>query len=194
MEQLRISEVIQKLYHTRSLVSELDAPSSPGLYACFVRNPSVLRPLQPGPNGLIYVGKAENLAKREFANHFNDRGTGSSTLRRSLGAILKQRLGLTALPRGSGRTAQDFSCYRFDPVGEARLTAWMREQLEVAVYAVANPAEIENHLIKSMKPLLNLIDWDNPDRPELKKLRKACADEARGHSAEIVPVYLENTK
>lgn len=188
MEQLSIAEAVQKLNHPHGLVSELDVPSAPGLYAFFVLNPSELRPFRPGPNGLIYVGRAENLAQRVIANHFNDAQTGFSTLRRSLGAILKVRLGLTARPRARGRTEQDFNCYRFDSVGEACLSAWMRKQLGVAVYTVPNPAAIEVHLIKSMKPLLNLNRWENPDGPELKRLRKVCADEARGYGAESMLV------
>jgi hypothetical protein len=42
------------------------------------------------------------LADRELNQHFSTGRTGSSTLRRSLGALLKRRLALIAVPRAPG--------------------------------------------------------------------------------------------
>ena len=39
-------------------------------------------------------------------------------------------------------------CYRFDRPGDARLTAWMRAHVQVAIAEHANPEAIETDLIK----------------------------------------------
>ena len=38
---------------------------------------------------------------------------------------------------------------------------------------------LEKELISVLKPVLNLTGWKNPEREEIKRLRKVCADEAR---------------
>jgi hypothetical protein len=68
----------------------------------------------------MYVGMSSNLAERDEA-HFRTGGSGFSTLRRSLGALLKQELRLSARPRGTGSSAQNYRCYQFDDAGEEQL-------------------------------------------------------------------------
>lgn len=133
MQGIDVTELALQLCRSRTPAMDLAVSSAPGVYACFLRDPSLLPPFRPGSNGLVCVDRAENPVKRGFADHFNERGTDSSTLRRSLGAILKSRLALKALPRGSGRPEQDFFCQRFDPEGETRLNEWTREHREVSL-------------------------------------------------------------
>jgi hypothetical protein len=108
-------------------------------------------------------------------------GSGFSTLRRSLGALLKDELKLTAQPRGPGSSEQNLRCYRFDDPGEQRLTDWMRRHLRIAVatHPAPAPEQVEAELIALAQPPLNLTGWPNPHAKELKALRKSCADAAR---------------
>lgn len=127
----------------------------------------------------VYVGVSSNLAEREFNTHFVAGQTGFSTLRRSVGAILKNELSLRARPRGTGTSKTNFTNYRFDDTGEQRLSAWMHEHLRVAIESVAQPDTLERELIALACPPLNLKGWPNPEAVTIKALRIACADEAR---------------
>lgn len=99
--------------------------------------------------------------------------------RASLGALLRDELNLTPQPRGTGTSKTNYTNYRFDEAGERRLSEWMRQHLRVAVYAVSNPPELEPELIRAAHPPLNLTGWPNPERAEIKRARKQCADAAR---------------
>jgi hypothetical protein len=155
------------------------APHAPGVYAWFLDEATALRSMPRQSGEPIYIGTSSNLAQRRDETHFKTGGTGFSTLRRSLGALLKDELNLRALPRGTGPSDQNFRCYRFDDGGEARLTGWMRQHLRVGICAHSEPEELERGLIALAQPPLNLTGWANPHAAELKALRKACADEAR---------------
>lgn len=160
-------------------LNELEAPPAPGVYAYFLTRGSSL-PAVSNPGGaVLYIGVSGNLADREFDTHFAEGKTGFSTLRRSIGAILKEQLELTARPRGIGASKTNFTNYRFDDSGERRLSAWLREHLRVAVEAVPDPADLERQLIEFACPPLNLKGWPNPQAATIRALRKACADEAR---------------
>jgi len=119
----------------------------------------------------LYVGMTSNLRARGDETHFSDGGSGFSTLRRSLGALLKENLDLKARPRGTGASKQNFRCYCFDEGGETRLTAWMREHLRIAVAEHPDPDGIETELIRLARPPLNLNKWPNPHRAEIMALR-----------------------
>jgi len=93
-------------------------PARPGLYAIYgdadtwqqlgLGDPPDERPL--------YVGKAEaSLVARDLATHFGDGRTGSSTVRRSFAALLREPLRLTARPRNPERPE------RFANYGLARI-------------------------------------------------------------------------
>lgn len=178
MARLSVNRLAEELRATRSDRSKLQPPPSPGVYAIYLRDPSALLPFGPGPEGLVYVGSSSSLREREFEAHFAKGKTGFSTLRRSLGALLKQRLGLVAVPRGPGSSGEDASNYRFTEEGEAMLTDWMERNLDVGFCVVRDLEAAERELIKCLEPLLNLTGWQNPERKTIKELRKACADEA----------------
>ena len=94
----------------------------------------------------IYVGLSSDLARREFETHFQSRKTRFSTLRRSLGAFLNTELNLRARPRGTGASATNYRCYRFDDAGKDKLSGWMRDHLRVAAEEYGNPEAIEREL------------------------------------------------
>jgi hypothetical protein len=174
-------QVLGVLTRQKCQISALGAPREPGVYALFL-NAKSLGEFVAGADGLVYVGTSENLAQREFDTHFNSKGTGFSTVRRSFGAILKQKLQLKARARGRGLTRQDLLCYVFDSSGERRLTEWMERNVQVAVHPTREAEVAETSLISFAEPLLNLTKWKNPYRTEIKRLRAICVDEAGTHT------------
>src|SRR5438132_10713405 len=126
-----VNALAEELRATRGERSKLQPPPSPGVYAIYLRDLSALLPFGPGAEGLVYVGSSSSLREREFEAHFATGKTGFSTLRRSLGALLKQRFGLVAVPRGSGNSEDDVANYRFTEAGETKLTVWMERNLHV---------------------------------------------------------------
>jgi hypothetical protein len=122
-----------------------------------------------------------NLAQRGDETHFQSGQTGFSTLRRSVGGLLKEELRLRAQPRGTGPSNQHYRCYRFDDRGEGRLTEWMHHHLLVAVATSPDAERVETELISLVQPPLNLTKWANPHARDIKALRKACVDEARSN-------------
>src|SRR5208337_2093567 len=95
----------------------------PGVYAFFLTDPALFSGIDVDPSGLLYVGKTES--SLDVRNHFAHKHSGFSTLRRSVGAILKQEELLKVIPRASGSSPTNIRNYRFSPESEERLTAWM---------------------------------------------------------------------
>ena len=171
--------VLRSLRDSRSSLSELETTATPGVYAFFLAAGSELLGIaQPG-KAPLYVGTSGNLAQREFDTHFRAGQSGFSTLRRSLGALMRDDLGLKPRPRGTGSSATNFRNYRFDDAGEERLSDWMQENLQVAVHPVEDPAALEKDLIGLACPPLNLKGWANPDAAAIKDARKACVEFAQ---------------
>lgn len=170
---------LRRLADNATRLEHLEAPAAAGVYAYFLAGGTALPGVSNPGGGPVYVGVSGNLAQREFNTHFVAGQTGFSTLRRSIGAILKDQLHLRARPRGTGISKTNFTNYRFDDTGEQRLSAWMHEQLRVAVARVDEPDALERELIALACPPLNLRGWPNPEARTIRALRKACADEAR---------------
>lgn len=171
--------ILQELVTGATALKDLDAPPAAGVYAYFLGTGASLPRIRNPGGGPVYVGLSSNLAQREFDTHFAEGQTGFSTLRRSIGALLKHDLRLDARPRGRGASETNYRNYRFDDDGEQRLSAWMHDHLRVAVHAVADPKLVEDELIPLARPPLNLKGWANPEARMIKDLRKVCVDEAR---------------
>ena len=145
------------------------AISQPGIYALFL-NSGALGVISPAEDGLLYIGITDS--SLEARNHFRHKSSGFSTLRRSLGAILRADLGLVPVPRSPGSSAAHF---KFAPDGEQRLTQWMVAHLDYAFAVVAGDRRmLEKHLILDRQPPLNLTGWTNPQRRNIKALRALC--------------------
>jgi hypothetical protein len=113
-------------------------------------------------------------------NHFEHDNSGFSSLRRTLGALLKSKLRLRAIPRAQGPSKTNVTNYRFTEAGERKLTKWMKQNLMYSYTPVKlDIISREKDLIKSLEPPLNLTGWRNPQRNDLKLLRAKCRDEAR---------------
>ncbi len=162
-------------------------PNTPGLYAFSLAKGASLKKF--GDSGrIIYVGKAEDsLKKRDFDTHFNDKRTGSSTLRRSIGAILKIKLKAIAFSRNGTVVKPNIDNYKFNTKAEQKLSQWMKDNLLIGYWEYNTAAEketlrdIEEQLIIALKPTLDLDKRTvkyNKHAPALKILRQACKDEA----------------
>ncbi len=162
--------------------SRVPAIHAPGIYAILLASPDVLPSITPARAGLLYVGMTN--ATLEARSHFRHAHSGFSTFRRSLGALLKGELGLTAIPRGPGSSKTNFQNFRFPDAGERALSEWMDRHLLITQIVVAsNLDRFEKELIAHLEPPLNLTGWPNPQRALLKSLRAACAAEARAAKA-----------
>ncbi len=173
------SQLIEHMQKTKARHQDLRAPTTPGVYGFFLTEESKLRGVGKVA-GPLYIGTTGNLAQREFDTHFASGQTGFSTLRRSLGALLKEELDLVPIPRGTGTSRTNFTNYRFGEDGEERLSDWMTRNLVVAVAPLSEPDQAEKELIALACPPLNLTGWSNPDASAIKAARKECADIARG--------------
>ena len=159
------------------------APETPGVYAAWLAGDGALQSTvlrEWRSDGPLYVGESANLSRRVAD------GSGWFTLRRSIGAILRRQLNLQAHPRGSGGSRQALLCYRFQPEGEQRLTAWMRENLKLSWWADDQRGlsrrqreDLETELIRLLEPPLSINNkWDNPYQRSVKEERAVCTLEA----------------
>jgi len=180
---MEYDKIIEELFNKRSNIHTIQIPSESGLYAIFLKE-NINFPINiERLDRLIYIGKSDNLQKRKFKQHSNTDSTGSSTVRRLLGALLKYQLQLTAIPRGSGKSEKDFQNYCFEHDGELRLTEWMNSYLEVSICIVKkNIRDTEKSIISKLRPVLCLQDCQNNQKSNIKLLRKLCADEARSNA------------
>lgn len=178
--------IISKFYSTWKPFKEIKTFSDkPGIYSVHFHGSvfplsSAKEKVKSGD--IVYIGKTLSSQKdRDADSHFSTGKTGSSTLRRTLGAILIDQLNLKPIPRSESETTRNrFRNYRFEKVGEERLTTWMTDNLGLSFHEVTgSPKEIEDlekHLINLEIPILNLNDnRGNPWLQEILELRKNCA-------------------
>jgi hypothetical protein len=156
-----IPTIRAQLLGTQYRAEEIPAVDGTGIYAFYLSSPGELPGVSIEPSGLIYLGKTDS--NLEVRNHFNHKDSGRSTLRRSLGALLKTSLALRAIPRGSGPSPTNMKYYRFRVADELRLTEWMKAHLTYSFAVVSHDIRaIEQALIDELRPPLNLTDWPNP--------------------------------
>jgi len=183
-----VDQIIDELSRSRRPLdrARVDLPSVPGLYALFLSNSGSLPPFG-GPTDLIYIGKSESsLQVRDFRQHFETGKTGHSTVRRSIGAILRRDLGLQAVPRKPDATKRELTHYKFRLEDEGRLSAWMRQNLDIGFVALRlskkeEIRELERLALRAMMPPLNIDGTSarrNPCAKLLKALRAECMEEA----------------
>jgi hypothetical protein len=134
------------------------------------------------------VGKSEDdLVTRDLKTHFaierGDRSTtGSSTVRRSFAALLREPLELSGVPRNKSKPGH-FSNYALEDYADGRLTDWMHKYLTIAVWP--KPAglgltltEVEKRVLQRWGPPLNLTHVPAPLQ-QLRSARAVMAAEAR---------------
>jgi hypothetical protein len=168
---------------------DLDQSNYPGLYAVF-GSASTWRELRlgdPPDDRPLYVGKAENsLAARDLQGHFGARPrgvqspTGSSTLRRSLAALLGAARGYEGMPRNPSNPGH-FSSYGLSVAHDDDLSTWMARRLQLALWPrnVDDLGAIETAVLVELVPPLNIEKVVTPWRSQVKLARKTLAQEAR---------------
>ena len=123
-----------------------------GVYALFLGNGAILPGIDRGEQGLLYIGLAANRRGLLGRCHFNARTVNHSP-RKSLAVLLMDELALKPVlvtKPNSGDT------WGLEPVSDARLTAWMHENLELAIECCDNPDARETELVGQFAPPLNL--------------------------------------
>jgi hypothetical protein len=179
------SQAVDSLSGTKYAIADAidHVPSKPGLYAVYA-DPETWQQLnlEMREHCPLYVGKAEqSLQSRDIRTHFATGRTGSSTVRRSFAALLRNPLGLRGVPRNMARPERPAN-FGLEPEGDQHLTAWMQERLFLAYWAKpateVDLADIETAAIKMWQPPLNLVKVDRR-LPALRHARRVMADDAR---------------
>ncbi len=160
----------------------LDLHKRPGLYRVWLGPAADDTLLGLPPGSLLYVGRGRRVRTR-VAAHVDSGRTSGSTFRRVLGAVLREPLGLTAWLGDAG----DPHLYRFDPEGEARLTAWIRDHVRVSVEVSAEAFASELAVLAREKPPLNLKDVTHALTDRVTAFKNRCIDEARMNGARLAP-------
>ena len=159
-------------------------PDVGGLYAIYgeARAWRELALGDPPDDRPLYVGKAEDsLIARDVKTHFVNGRTGSSTLRRSFAALLREPLDLRAQPRNPTKPER-FANYGLAKGDDERLTTWMRGRLTLAVWTKQPGvalADVERAMLAAWKPPLNLKDVTTPWRGQVSTARKLMVADAR---------------
>ena len=155
--------------HRRKDAADL-VERSAGLYAFYgdERAWSELQ-LTPAMGGQpLYVGKAErSLNGRDVGTHFATGKTGSSTVRRSLGALLSSQLDLVPVPRNLTRPDRSAN-FALEPAGDARLSDWMEHRLVLATWVKPEGVhldDVETAVLLRLRPPLNLDKVGEPRGP-----------------------------
>ena len=170
----------------------------PGIYAFFYEGTTkTIETIPFLANAPMYVGKTESSQQSRDANtHFCSGKTGSSTVRRSLGAILRQELSLTPTPRNqTDYKNRRFSHFKFDVPSEQLLTEWMKNHVSISFVEFTGSFNeldsLETEIIQKLIPPIN-IDKNpmNPHSAALRRLRKTCAELAR-KSTEPIPIEIQ---
>jgi hypothetical protein len=142
------------------------APAAPGLYAWWASPdvlPTLTGPAHPSTPGLrlLYVGIATKLRSRLASNHLGR--CGSSTLRRTLAGFL--------LDAEHYRTRWTDRVVLVDD-DERRLTAWMIDHLHVSWCEHPTPRDVEQMIIQTYRPPLNVEHASGPTRDLVKAARQ----------------------
>lgn len=135
----------------------------------------------------MYIGKTESSQRqRDAQTHFRSGKTGSSTVRRTLGALLRDTHELRPIPRSERDRAKGRrSHFKFDQKSEDILTQWMASSLSLSFYEhhdkVDELADIEKPLIAALVPPLNLDHNPlNPFREIIRAELRSCRNLAYG--------------
>jgi hypothetical protein len=175
---------------TRYPLDQKPEPDGLGIYFIFLKNGVPLGSFSTSQDMPIYIGKSESsIAAR---NHASYPTSSSSTLRRSLGAILRiadknfpdqQVFPRNSRMRLSGKSLQRaLQNYRFSDKSESFLRGWMIKNLEYGYEIVRTGVDEirirECGYIQEWNPILNLDYCSHPKKQELKELRKECREEA----------------
>lgn len=159
--------------------SSFDLPALSGVYAHFVKPGVIVQGLEPGEDGIIYVGRTEAGIGFRARDHYRTPFT-NSTVRQSLAALLSDELHPTVLPYR--RT------WTIDGASDARLKEWMHAHLLLAIEPRDDAPLYEQRMIWHYKPPLNLKDCpQSPAHEHLSEIRRKLAVRCRRDSSSGQP-------
>jgi hypothetical protein len=137
-----------------------------------------ISPKEPPTNGRP---PSRSTLRQRLRTHFSGNAAGS-TLRKTLGCLLADDLGIALRRVGSGDR------YTLTNPGEQRLDAWMSDHCRVAWREVADPWRLEREILASGLPLpLNIRD--NPSLAHTAVVQAARAAAMR--AAVALPVIVD---
>jgi hypothetical protein len=178
----RRAEVLAKPY---------PVPADPGVYGwwfktwpadidvsnCVRRDGLVLlyAGISPSKPSFAGVVSKQNIRRRIKLHYAGNASV--STLRKSLGCLLSEELGIQL--RRVGRTER----HTFGS-GEARLSEWMADNAQVSWITHPRPWLLEDELIETLDLPLNIDGANNPFTPKLRAIRKS----AMARANELPPI------
>jgi hypothetical protein len=138
-----------------------------------------ISPKEPPTNGRP---PSRSTLRQRLRTHFAGNAAGS-TLRKTLGCLLADELGIALRRVGSGDR------YTLTNPGEQRLDAWMANHCRVAWHEVADPWRLEREILASGLPLpLNIRD--NPCLAHTGVVQAARASAMR--AADALPIIVDS--
>lgn len=186
-------EIIKSLKAKKANFDEaISIKPSPGIYAFFFSGATFpIEGHKPGKAEIIYLGKTESSGVGRVLNtHFGTGKTGSSTVRRTLSGLLRQKLKLQPIPRNQSDGEKGRNTFKLDETSEKKLTTWMKTNLLVSFYSIDSVAQVkrvEHKLIQELIPVLNLEgNPENSYKTLLSKKRKECGEIALGENSKVV--------
>jgi hypothetical protein len=123
-----------------------------GVYTLFLRDDAVLPGVEQCTDGLIYIGLAANRNGLRGRCHFDAR-TRNHSPRKSLAVLLMEELSLTPMLITKPNSSDTWG---LDGPSDARLSAWMHANLELAIEVCPDPDGRETELVGRYAPVLNL--------------------------------------
>ena len=165
------------------LIRPCPVPKEPGIYGWYFKEIPPQVPVD-GCNvwkdlTLLYLGisPSRKTSKRDLAKriryHFKGNAYGS-TLRKTLGCIMRNKLGIRLQRIGNSEKRMHFA------EGEAILSEWMEENAYVTWVIYNEPWIIEGELINRLNLPLNLMgNEEHPFHQELSKIRQQCRKQAK---------------
>jgi hypothetical protein len=189
MIETSLEKIFLDIFNTaKEINSHTDYPHTGGIYGLFLASSTLFQLTELiQKNTLLYLGISENLYIRDYNEHFESGKTGSSSVRRALGAILKDELKLKAIPRGSLEDFLKRKKYKFTQEGELVLTSWMLENLKIGYWKAPQGwtkkllKDRETQLTIELKPVLDRDPRTkrfNPYAPFIDSVAAICIGEA----------------
>ena len=155
----------------RAPVFPIPAPAKPGVFAIFISDPYQLRDVEVDQSGLLYIGKSKFELRGRIQKLLRQSG---STLRRSLGAVLRETLDLHPEPDVMSKYQ-----WQYHFADETRLDEWIHSHLRYSFYVIERDFnKIQKALIQQLRPPFNLSKWKNPQLEKVRGLRRLCGRDA----------------
>ena len=185
MEEQVVNSILKSIISVSDIVN---LPPKQGIYAYFLDTSEDLKEFG-NVGDVIYVGLAEkSLHGRDTMSHLASGQTGWSSFRRSLGAVLKDKLGLKAIKRDKNGSKLRPDKYKFTEEGELKLTEWMEANLKFGYWK--NESQLEKEKLRELEEkvilkLLPKLDLDrrtrhmNPLANVLNNYRAVCREEVK---------------